>query len=114
MLYKITKAKLLSILLDFPDTHTAMVKIAESRNRRLKHYMNPTKNNLLPEDEVDAEDCKTELFGADAGEIVSAKEEEIFRARVKNRQSHRMATVQPNQLARYNRNKSMLPPNRRR
>ena len=68
-----------------------MKGVAESRRRRLQHYMNPRKHKLLPQDEVDIEDSKTELFGADAEKVVSAKDEESSRVRSKMRQSHRVA-----------------------
>jgi len=68
-----------------------MKGVAESRRRRLQHYMNPRKYKLLPQDEVDIEDSKTELFGADAEKVVSAKDEESSRVRSKMRQSHRVA-----------------------
>eukprot|EP00551_Chaetoceros_affinis_P008086 CAMPEP_0203682564 /NCGR_PEP_ID=MMETSP0090-20130426/46330_1 /ASSEMBLY_ACC=CAM_ASM_001088 /TAXON_ID=426623 /ORGANISM="Chaetoceros affinis, Strain CCMP159" /LENGTH=88 /DNA_ID=CAMNT_0050551563 /DNA_START=359 /DNA_END=625 /DNA_ORIENTATION=- len=64
-----------------------MKGVAESRQRRLQHYMNPRKYELLPQDEVDIEDSKTELFGADAEKVVSKKEEESSRIRSKIRQS---------------------------
>ena len=88
--YKISKAKLLAVLQDFPDTLSTMIKVAESRQRRLKHYIDPHENKLLPEDEIDAEDCKTDLFGEDAEKIVTVKEEET-RARTKHRTTHRHA-----------------------
>ena len=50
--------------------------------------MNPTKYELLPQDEIDVEDSKTELFGADADKVVSNKEIEV---RSKMRQSQRVA-----------------------
>eukprot|EP00558_Chaetoceros_sp_UNC1202_P003548 CAMPEP_0197248536 /NCGR_PEP_ID=MMETSP1429-20130617/40098_1 /TAXON_ID=49237 /ORGANISM="Chaetoceros sp., Strain UNC1202" /LENGTH=81 /DNA_ID=CAMNT_0042709787 /DNA_START=116 /DNA_END=358 /DNA_ORIENTATION=- len=71
-----------------------MMNVAESRHRRLQHYVNPDEFPLLEEDEVDPEDCKTELFGADAEKIVSAKKEEVNRTRIKGRTSHRFATIQ--------------------
>ncbi len=83
MLYKITRSKLLKVLRDFPSTFDTMKAVAESRQRRLQHYMDPTQYKLLPEDEVDIEDSKTELFGADADKVVSEKEQEM-------RQSHRL------------------------
>ena len=46
-----------------------MTSIAESRWRRLDHYIDPTINPLIPEDEIDAEDCETKLFGVDAEEV---------------------------------------------
>lgn len=68
---------------DFPSTLATMKEVAESRQRRLQHYMNPNEHKLLPKDEIDIEDSKTELFGADAEKVASAKEEEM-------RQSHRI------------------------
>ena len=94
LLYKISRQKLLSILRDFPDTLRTMKRVASSRQRRLQHYIEPDRYPLLPEDEVDAEDCKTELFGADAESIVNVKEEENSRAMMKARHSHRFAMTQ--------------------
>lgn len=40
-----------------------MTNVAQSRRRRLAHYINPNEVSLAPGDEIDTEDCKT-------GEIV--------------------------------------------
>jgi len=90
-LYKISKKKLFEVLRDFPESFSKMKRVAESRHRRLKHYINPEQHPLLPNDEIDSEDCKTELFGVDAENVVTLKEEESMK---KSRQSHRMATIQ--------------------
>ena len=37
---------------------------------------------MQPGDEIDAEDCQTELFGVDADKILRAKEEEYSKERV--------------------------------
>ena len=78
---------------DFPDTLSTMVEVAESRQRRLYHYIDPSSHLLAKEDEIDPEDCKTELFGADAEQIVSAKEE-VNKSRLKHRYTHRLAAIQ--------------------
>ncbi len=91
MLYKISKKKLFKVLQDFPTTFNNMKAVAESRQRRLQHYMSPDKHKLHPEDEVDIEDSKTELFGADADRVASALDEESSRMRGKIRQSHKIA-----------------------
>lgn len=93
MLYRISKERLLMILQDFPHTLASMVGVAESRQRRLQHYVDPEKHPLRPTDEIDAEDCKTELFGVDADKVVLDKEEQNSR-RMKGRQSHRFAVSQ--------------------
>jgi len=54
-----------------------MMNVAQSRQRRLAHYLDPKKVDLAPGDEVDAEDCRTELFGQDADQILLDKEEEM-------------------------------------
>lgn len=82
MLFKITKNLLISILKDFPDTLKHMIQVAESRQKRLQHYTNPSTYPLAKEDEVDLEDSKTILFGADSEKVVSQKEEESRRTRV--------------------------------
>ena len=51
-----------------------MNSVAQSRRRRLAHYLNPTGVALAPEDEIDVEDSKTELFGKDADRILQDKE----------------------------------------
>lgn len=66
----------MSILKDFPDTLKHMIQVAESRQKRLQHYTNPSTFPLAKEDEVDLEDSKTILFGADSEKVVSQKEEE--------------------------------------
>ena len=79
------------VLQDFPDTLASMVGVAESRQRRLQHYVDPEKYRLRSTDEIDTEDCKTDLFGVDAEKVVLEKEEETSRAKMKGRQSHRFA-----------------------
>ena len=104
MLFKISKEKLTAVLKDFPEIMANMVKVAESRHRRLKHYIAPSKYALAKVDEIDSEDCKTELFGADAEQIVSAKEDEQFRTR----KNHRMATLQKNPLSLANKKRGRI------
>jgi predicted flavoprotein YhiN len=99
MLFMISKTKLNAVLTDFPDAMGIMVKVAKSRHRRLKHYMNPSVCALAKEDEIDSEDCKTELFGVDAEKIVSAKEDEVTKSRVNTRKNHRLAGIQRNPIA---------------
>jgi hypothetical protein len=95
MFFKINKANLQSVLKDFPDTYSSMVEVAESRQRRLYHYIDPATYPLAKADEIDHEDCKTELFGADAEQIVSAKqEEEVNKSRIMHRPIHRHAAIQ--------------------
>ena len=95
ILFKISRENLLSVLKDFPDTYDTMVDVAKKRQRRLKHYINPLKYILAKEDEIDSEDCKTELFGADAEQICSKKEEEVSRYRLNSRKAHRKAGINP-------------------
>ena len=77
MLYKISKARLLAVLQDFPEMAERMRKTAEGRVRRLEYYLDPTNKTLSKEDEVDAEDSKTDLFGADA-DVVARDKAEAF------------------------------------
>jgi len=98
MLYRISKLKLLTVLQDFPDTLVTMKKVAVSRVNRLQHYVSPEKYGLKPEDEVDSEDRKTELFGVDAEEVMHAKAEENSRFRLKSRHSHRNALTRNNPI----------------
>lgn len=98
MLYRISKLKLLTVLQDFPDTLVTMKKVAVSRVNRLQHYVSPEKYDLKPEDEVDSEDRKTELFGVDAEEVMHAKAEENSRFRLKSRHSHRHALIRNNPI----------------
>lgn len=55
MLYRLTKAKLLPLLKDYPFVETRMTEIAQSRRRRLAHYLDPTNVQMQPGDEIDAE-----------------------------------------------------------
>eukprot|EP00956_Cyclotella_meneghiniana_P029790 scaffold73305_cov71-Cyclotella_meneghiniana.AAC.2 len=59
-----------------------MTEIAQSRRRRLAHYLDPKNVTMQPGDEIDAEDCRTELFGKDADKILRAKEEELNQERL--------------------------------
>jgi len=77
MLYKISKVRLLAVLRDFPEMAERMRQTAEGRVRRLEHYLDPTNKPLAKEDEVDAEDSKTDLFGADA-DVVARDKAEAF------------------------------------
>lgn len=72
-MYKISKDGLLQILRDHPDIEKSLEKVAQSRRRRLAHYLDPIKEPLLPGDEIDSEDCKTDLFGVDAEEVTNEK-----------------------------------------
>jgi CRP-like cAMP-binding protein len=73
-LYRLSKTALLALIRDYPAIETKMTNVAQSRRRRLAHYMNPGSNTLVPGDEVDVEDSKTELFGKDADKILQDKE----------------------------------------
>ena len=77
MLYKISRARLLDVLQDFPEMAERMRKTAEGRVRRLEYYLDPTNKTLSKEDEVDPEDSKTDLFGADA-DVVARDKAEAF------------------------------------
>lgn len=76
-LYRLQKSDLLSLLLDYPAIESKMTSVAQSRRRRLAHYLDPESIVLDVEDEIDAEDCRTELFGQDADQILQDKEEEM-------------------------------------
>lgn len=92
VLYKIDKESLMSILPEFPETREKLHRIAETRNRRLNHFMDPDSFVLAPGDEIDSEDRKTELFGLDAAEAVHTKEEKLEKKRriagIKKRPTH--------------------------
>jgi len=92
VLYKIDKESLMSILPEFPETREKLQRIAETRNRRLNHFMDPENFVLAPGDEIDSEDRKTELFGLDAAEAVHTKEEKLEKKRriagIKKRPTH--------------------------
>lgn len=59
-----------------------MTEIAQSRRRRLAHYLDPKNVAMEPGDEIDAEDCQTELFGVDADKILRAKEQKAAKERL--------------------------------
>jgi predicted house-cleaning noncanonical NTP pyrophosphatase (MazG superfamily) len=63
VLYTLNRDSLLNILEDYPATSQYMKKIAASRQRRVRHFLNPSSTKLAPEDEIDLEDSKTELVG---------------------------------------------------
>ena len=90
MLYRVSKSKLLPLLRDYPFIEAKMTDIAQSRRRRRTHYLDPKVVPLDLEDEVDAEDCQTELFGVDANKISHAKEEEFNKERLSSRRSTRL------------------------
>ena len=67
-----------------------MRSVAGGRVRRLEHYLDPgAKGPLAGEDEVDSEDSKTALFGADADRIATAKAEEYQQERRLQGRGHR-------------------------
>ena len=59
MLYRLRKSSLISLLRDYPAMQSKMTNVAQSRRRRLAHYINPNEVSLSPGDEIDTEDCKT-------------------------------------------------------
>lgn len=77
MLYKISRARLLDVLQDFPEMAERMRKTAKGRVRRLEYYLDPANKTLSKEDEIDPEDSKTDLFGADA-DVVARDKAEAF------------------------------------
>lgn len=83
VLYSISKENLLRVLQDYPEIMRGMKRVARSRKNRLKHYIDPAKNGLDPEDEIDSEDCKTELFGVDADEVTHIKDSAFENSRRK-------------------------------
>ena len=90
VLYKISRSRLLAVLEDFPAMGRRMRSVAGGRVRRLEHYLDPgAKGPLAGEDEVDSEDSKTALFGADADRIATAKAEEYQQERRLQGRGHR-------------------------
>ena len=77
MLYRLRKSNLLTLLHDYPAIQSKMKNVAQSRQRRLAHYLDPKEVTLAPGDEIDTEDCKTALFGMDAEKILVSKEAEM-------------------------------------
>lgn len=82
MLYRLAKSRLLTLLQDHPFIEAKMTEIAQIRRRRLAHYLDPKTVPLAQGDEIDAEDCQTELFGVDADKILRTKEEEYNKERI--------------------------------
>lgn len=95
MLYRLRKRDLLSLLQDYPSIETKMIDIAQSRRRRLAHYLDPKNVSLEKKDEVDAEDCRTELFGVDAEKILHDKEEEFKMERINSGIKTKRRTLGP-------------------
>jgi len=92
ILYKVAKENLLNILKDFPETAVDLRRIADIRRRRLAHHLHSDEScvePLLPGEEVDSEDRKTDLFGLDADQAVHSKKEAFEnnrrQARIKKR-----------------------------
>ena len=77
MLYRLRKSNLLTLLHDYPAIQSKMKNVAQSRQRRLAHYLDPKEVTLASGDEIDTEDCKTALFGMDAEKILVSKEAEM-------------------------------------
>lgn len=94
MLYRIKKNNLLTLLHDYPNVESRMTKVAQSRRRRLAHYLDPKQVELAPADEVDAEDSRTELFGIDADKILADKEEESNIERISSGRKPRKTMIQ--------------------
>ena len=95
MLYRMRKSNLLPLLQDYPDIEAKMAHVAQSRRRRLAHYLEPKQVALAPGDEVDAEDCQTELFGQDADQILQEKEEEMNLDRIHSGIKPKRMTAMP-------------------
>lgn len=109
MLYRLRKCKLLSLLQDYPTIESKMTNVAQSRRRRLLHYLEPKKVALAPVDEIDAEDCRTELFGQDADQILHEKEEEMNIERIHSGIKPKRTTMPMSPERRRN----AMPPKRR-
>jgi CRP-like cAMP-binding protein len=103
LLYRLSKSKLLPLLHDYPFVETKMTEVAQSRRRRLAHYLDPKIVPLDPLDEVDAEDCQTELFGVDADTILRAKQEEATKEMLHSGR-RRIQTINGGRHARHNAN----------
>lgn len=76
MLYRLRKSALLSLLNDYPAIQSRMINVAQSRRRRVKHFLKPNETRLEKGDAIDSEDCKTSLFGVDAEVLLQDKEKE--------------------------------------
>ena len=84
MLYRIRKSDLVSLLHDHPAIESRMRNIAQSRRRRLAHYLNPDEIKLSAGDEVDSEDSRTDLFGLPSDDILHEKDEEYNQERLQS------------------------------
>lgn len=84
MLYRIRKNDLVSLLHDFPEIEAKMRITAQSRRKRLAHYLNPKEAKLSTEDEIDTEDSRTDLFGVPPEEVVLEKNEECKQERIES------------------------------
>ncbi|KAL9190366.1 hypothetical protein ACHAXT_007577 [Thalassiosira profunda] len=58
-LFRLRKSSLIALLQDYPVVEKKMTKVAQSRRRRLMHYLDSSVA-LAPGDEVDSEDAQTE------------------------------------------------------
>jgi len=75
---------LVSLLHDHPAIESRMRNIAQSRRRRLAHYLNPDEIKLSAGDEVDSEDSRTDLFGLPSDDVLHEKDEEYNQERLQS------------------------------
>jgi len=91
MLYRAEARDMMLVLDDFPDKKEYMESVAKSRQKRIINYLSEDSSeaDLAAEDKDDREDCKTELFGIDADEVMVAKDEHATKSRERARISIR-------------------------
>mmetsp|Transcript_29712 Transcript_29712/g.63645 ORF Transcript_29712/g.63645 Transcript_29712/m.63645 type:complete len:859 (+) Transcript_29712:79-2655(+) len=82
MLYRLKKKNLLSLLKDYPSVESKMIELAKRRRKRLAHHLDPQYVWLEPDEEVDAEDSRTDLFGVDAKKIKNDKDNDFNMERI--------------------------------
>ena len=107
MLYRIRKDDLISLLQDHPSLETKMRNIAQSRRRRLAHFLNPHEVKLSPGDEIDSEDCRTDLFGLPSEEVLQDKEDDYTQEMLQS--GIRRRTFRHNSQDRKGRRRNALP-----
>ena len=77
MLFRCAAKQMQGILDDYPEKKDYMENVAICRQKRIFNYLSKESVELGEEDRDDQEDCKTDLFGVDASEVMMVKEEEF-------------------------------------
>jgi hyperpolarization activated cyclic nucleotide-gated potassium channel 2 len=92
LLYHVAAEDFRDLLEDFPDREEYVCRVAKSRQRRIVQYLSGDDKTGAGGDDLDEEDAKTDLFGADADEMMSVKDREADKNRTNARISRQAAS----------------------